>query len=67
MDALVVIDVQNGMFGDEKPHDGEAVVSRIQDMIRRARAAGPCAAAAHGRSSDTGTAGSAIRAPAGRA
>ena len=40
--ALVVIDVQQGMFAfpDYPPHDGEAVVARIAEMIARARAAG---------------------------
>ncbi len=40
--ALVVIDVQKGMFAfpDFQPHDGEAVVDRIADLIARARAAG---------------------------
>lgn len=37
--ALMVIDVQQGMFGSEQPHDGEAVVQRIAGLIARARAA----------------------------
>jgi len=38
--ALVVIDVQKGMFDDpaNPPHDGEAVVGRIADLIAKARA-----------------------------
>jgi nicotinamidase-related amidase len=42
MNALLVIDLQCGMFANPAapPHDGEAVVSRIADMIERARAAG---------------------------
>jgi nicotinamidase-related amidase len=42
MRALVVIDVQCGMFADPAmpPHDGEAVVGRIAGLIGRARAAG---------------------------
>jgi nicotinamidase-related amidase len=40
--ALVVIDVQKGMFGepDYPPHEGEAVVDRIAALIDRARVAG---------------------------
>jgi nicotinamidase-related amidase len=39
--ALVVIDVQQGMFAfpDYPPHDGEGVVARIAGLIARARAA----------------------------
>ena len=39
--ALVVIDVQKGMFAmpDLPPHDGEQVVERIAGLIARARAA----------------------------
>ena len=39
--ALVVIDVQQAMFADAKnqPHDGEAVVARIAELIAQARAA----------------------------
>ncbi len=39
--ALVVINVQKGMFEDPAnlPHDGEAVVDRIAALIARARAA----------------------------
>jgi nicotinamidase-related amidase len=39
MRALMVIDVQQGMFGTEQPYDGEAVVQRIVGLIARARAA----------------------------
>ncbi len=37
--ALIVIDVQRGMFAfpDQPPHDGEAVLSRIADLVARAR------------------------------
>jgi len=40
MQALVVIDVQCGMFADPamQPHDGEAVVARIAQLIQHARA-----------------------------
>ena len=40
--ALVIIDVQQGMFSmpDLRPHDGEGVVERIAGLIGRARAAG---------------------------
>jgi nicotinamidase-related amidase len=39
MDALLVIDVQRGMFAIPgfQPHDGEAVVSRIRALIHMAR------------------------------
>lgn len=42
MQALVVIDVQCGMFADPvmQPHEGEAVVKKIAGLIGRARAAG---------------------------
>ncbi len=42
MQALVVIDVQCGMFADpaNQPHDGEAVVRRIARLIEQARTAG---------------------------
>ena len=42
MDALLVIDVQRGMFADPaaQPHDGETVVARIAALIAAARAAG---------------------------
>lgn len=42
MDALLVIDVQQGMFAfpEYPPHDGEAMVRRIVELIGRARAAG---------------------------
>jgi len=41
-DALVVIDVQKIMWADPKyrPHEGDAMVDRIADLIARARAAG---------------------------
>lgn len=39
MFALMVIDVQQGMFGATGPFDGRAVVARIADLIARARAA----------------------------
>jgi nicotinamidase-related amidase len=40
--ALLVVDVQEGMFRVPglQPYRGEEVVSRISDLIRRARAAG---------------------------
>ncbi|MGD0141646.1 MAG: cysteine hydrolase family protein [Rhizomicrobium sp.] len=40
--ALVVIDVQQGMFAmpDFQPYDGEAVVDRIAGLIAKARASG---------------------------
>ena len=37
--ALMVIDVQEGMQ-PKKAHDGEGVVSRIAELLKRARAAG---------------------------
>ena len=37
--ALMVIDVQQGMFGATAPYRGEAVVAAIADLIARARAA----------------------------
>lgn len=39
--ALLVIDVQQGMFAFHglPPHDGEAVVARIADLVERARCA----------------------------
>jgi nicotinamidase-related amidase len=37
--ALMVIDVQQGMFGGVQPFCGEAVVARIAGLIARARAA----------------------------
>jgi nicotinamidase-related amidase len=38
--ALVVIDVQNGMFGHEQqPHDSTGMLSRIVRLVRKARAA----------------------------
>jgi nicotinamidase-related amidase len=42
VDALLVIDVQRGMFADAtmQPHDGEAVVGRIAELIAKARSAG---------------------------
>lgn len=40
--ALVIIDVQQGMFGnpENQPYDGEGVVSRLADVLARARASG---------------------------
>lgn len=38
--ALMVIDVQLGLFGTEQPLRGEEVVARIAGLIARARAAG---------------------------
>ncbi len=40
MDALLVIDVQQGMFASPQalPHDGEAVIARIAGLIEAARA-----------------------------
>lgn len=40
--ALVVIDVQKGMFSDPRlvPHDPDGMLDRIADLIARARAAG---------------------------
>jgi nicotinamidase-related amidase len=42
MDALVVIDVQQGLFSMPQypPHDGEAVVERIARLVGAARASG---------------------------
>jgi nicotinamidase-related amidase len=42
MKALVVIDVQKAMFANpnSQPHDGEAVVARIADLVARARSSG---------------------------
>jgi len=42
MDALIVIDMQRGMFADPAvpPHDGAGVVARIVGLIDAARAAG---------------------------
>jgi nicotinamidase-related amidase len=42
MDALVVIDVQQGMwaFPEDPPHDGDGVVVRICSLIDQARSAG---------------------------
>jgi nicotinamidase-related amidase len=38
--ALLVIDVQNGMFRhSEQPHDGAGLLTRISDLVARARAA----------------------------
>jgi nicotinamidase-related amidase len=44
MDALLVIDVQCGMFGDPstQPYHGEAVVARIAELVAEARASGTC-------------------------
>ena len=39
--GLLVIDLQRGMFtGSEAPHEGEAVLSRVADLLERARAQG---------------------------
>ncbi len=39
--ALLVIDVQQGMFAEDDPvYDGEALLSRLATLIGRARAAG---------------------------
>lgn len=37
--ALIVIDVQQGMFAspEQQPHDGDAVLSRIAGLVSRAR------------------------------
>lgn len=42
MRALVIIDVQKGMFGSAagEPHEGEAVVARIAGLLAAARASG---------------------------
>ena len=42
MDALVIIDVQQGMFTfpGSVPHDGEATVARIAGLLARARKSG---------------------------
>lgn len=38
-DALLVIDLQRGMFtGTQAPYDGAAVLSRVSDLLARARA-----------------------------
>lgn len=38
--ALLVIDLQQGMFTQEQtPHDGEGVLARVADLLGRARAA----------------------------
>lgn len=39
MQALMVIDVQMGLFEGQQPRDGEAVVARIADLLQRARKA----------------------------
>lgn len=39
MQALVVIDVQKAMFGATEPLNGSAVVTKIADLIARARTA----------------------------
>ncbi|MDR3527252.1 MAG: cysteine hydrolase family protein [Rhizomicrobium sp.] len=36
--GLLVIDVQQAMFGTAEPHDGRAVLGRIAELIGRARA-----------------------------
>ncbi|MGD9508542.1 MAG: cysteine hydrolase family protein [Geminicoccaceae bacterium] len=39
--ALLVIDLQRGMFTQEQaPHDGEAVLARVADLLGRTRRAG---------------------------
>ncbi|WP_114521651.1 cysteine hydrolase family protein [Altererythrobacter sp. ZODW24] len=40
--ALVIVDVQQGMFGHpgHHPYDADAVVGRLADLLRRARSAG---------------------------
>lgn len=40
--ALVIIDVQKGMFGNPgyDPHDGEGVVARLAGLLERARISG---------------------------
>lgn len=42
MDALVIVDVQQGMFNfpGYTPHDGEATVARIGGLLARARKSG---------------------------
>jgi len=42
MNALLVIDLQRGMFADPamQPHDGQAVLKRVTSLIAAARAAG---------------------------
>jgi nicotinamidase-related amidase len=42
MNALLIIDVQRGMFADPslQPHDGEATASRIAGLLHAARATG---------------------------
>jgi Amidases related to nicotinamidase len=40
MQGLVVIDVQKAMFGASAPLNSAAVISRIADLLARARAAG---------------------------
>jgi nicotinamidase-related amidase len=42
MDALVIIDVQMGMFADPAflPHEGTVVVGRIRALLDRARSEG---------------------------
>lgn len=38
--ALIVIDVQNGMFSnDQQPHDGAGMLGRIDNLVGKARAA----------------------------
>lgn len=41
-EALVIIDVQQGMFGNpaNQPHDGEGVVARLAGLLQRVRASG---------------------------
>jgi nicotinamidase-related amidase len=42
MDALIIIDVQQGMFSlpDEQPYEGDPTVARIRTLLDRARAGG---------------------------
>jgi nicotinamidase-related amidase len=42
MKALIIIDVQKGMFGGAagEPHDGDAVVARIAGLLAQARESG---------------------------
>ncbi len=38
--ALLVIDLQRGMFAATTPYDGEAVLNRVAGLLDRARASG---------------------------
>lgn len=40
MKALLIIDVQQGMFSAGQPYDGEAVVGRLAALLAHARASG---------------------------